>query len=156
MVIVILYFCSMLIIYLQSGIPTLQWHIMIWIGAFLFIYGATIVVMIYYYVDKTGNDFFFGRVLDPPIQSGQETTFIICLAILGLVFLLLERFIKLYANTLLERSRTIEALEIEQEELRQEIKRFREEQENDVDLDAPIQKVIAILQNIGADNRTIY
>jgi hypothetical protein len=54
----------------------------------------------------------------------------------------------------LDRSQIIQALEIEQEELRQEIKRYKEEQETTIDLDAPIQKVIAILQNLASDIRT--
>ena len=67
------------------------------------------------------------------------------------VFQLLTLF--RYANTLLERSKTIEALEVEQEELRQEIKRYREQENTQVDLDAPVQKVISTLQSIAADLR---
>ena len=51
--------------------------------------------MIVYYVDAGGHDMFYGRILDPPIQPGQETTFIIALGLLGIAFLLLERFVKL-------------------------------------------------------------
>jgi hypothetical protein len=56
-----------------------------------------------------------------------------------------------YANTLLDRTQTIQALEIEQEELRQELKKMKEQEKNQIDVDAPVQKVIAILQGIAAD-----
>ena len=90
-----MYFCSALIIYLQSGLPSLQFHIMIWIASFLLIYTIIVIIMLLYYIDTTGHDFFYGRVLDPSISPGQETTVIICLALLGTGFLLLEKFVKL-------------------------------------------------------------
>src|SRR4051812_1167554 len=102
-----LFFCSCMIIYLQSGHPSLQLHVMAYILLFLLIYASVIIFMLLYYIDQTGFDFFYGRYLDPPILWGQEVTFIICLAILGVAFLLLERFIKLYANTVLDRSKKI-------------------------------------------------
>ncbi len=103
----------------------------------------------FYYVDETGTDFFYGRVLEPGIIWGQEITFIISLAALGIAFLLLEKFIKLYASTLLERSKQIETL-------KEEIRQFKEEIEIEVDLDAPIQKVISTLQNIASDPRKLF
>lgn len=48
-----------------------------------------------------------------------------------------------------------ETLEIEKERLKEEIKKFRNERE-DIDLDAPIQKVITILQTIGNDFRKSF
>lgn len=146
-----LFFVSCMIIYMQSGHPSLQLHVMLYILLFLFAYTGVIVFMYVYYVDDTGEDFFYGRVLEPKIQWGQEITFIFCIAILGIAFLLLEKFIKLYATTLVDRSRKIETLEIETEELRNEIKKYREDQDVPIDLDAPIQKVISTLQNIGSN-----
>jgi hypothetical protein len=89
-----MYFCSALIIYLQSGLPSLQVHIMIWVALFLLIYTIIVIIMLLYYIDPTGHDFFYGRILSPPILPGQETTVIFCLALLGTGFLLLERFVK--------------------------------------------------------------
>jgi hypothetical protein len=106
--------------------------------------------MMVYYVDNTGVDFTYGRILDPQIRWGEEITFIISLGLIGCAFLLLEKFIKLYANTLVERSKTIETLEIEKEELKKEMERLTKENDN-IDLDAPIQKVITTLQNISSD-----
>ena len=56
-----------------------------------------------------------------------------------------------YANTLFERTNTIQALEIEQEVLRQELKKMKEQEKPQIDVDAPVQKVLAILQEISAD-----
>jgi hypothetical protein len=50
-----------------------------------------------------------------------------------------------------ERSKQVETLEIEKEELAKQILKYKEEHENVIDLDAPIQKVITILQNISAE-----
>lgn len=125
-------------------------HAMIYVLLFLIVYAAVIVFMLRYYIDSTGVDFFYGRKLDPPIAWGQEVTFILCLGLLGVGFLLLERFIKLYATTLLDRSKKIQTLEIEKEELVQEIKKYKDERA-DIDLDAPLQKVITTLQNISGD-----
>jgi hypothetical protein len=71
---------------------------MIWISLYILGYSAVVIVMMLYYIDETGHDFFYGRVLDPPIQPGQETTVIISLAVLGVGFLLMERFVKLYPH----------------------------------------------------------
>jgi hypothetical protein len=69
---------------------------MAWIMLYLLVYAVTVIVMLLFYRDATGESFIHGRVLDPPLQWGQEITFIICLALLGIAFLLLEKFIKLY------------------------------------------------------------
>lgn len=149
----VLFFCSCMIIYMQSGHPSLQLHVMIYIILFLLIYTIIILIMFFYYVDKSGVDLFYGRILDPEISWGQEITFIICIALLGIAFLFLEKFIKLYATTLVDRSHQIETLEIEKEELRQEIMKYRDDQDVSIDLDAPIQKVIATLQSIQSDGQ---
>jgi hypothetical protein len=49
----------------------------------------------------------------------------------------------------LERGQQIKNLEIEKEELKKEIRKMKENSDMNVDLDAPIQKVITVLQSIG-------
>lgn len=148
----LLYFASVLLIYMQSGVATLQLHMMAYIMTFLAVYTGIVIGMANYYIDNSGVSFAYGRILDPLILWGQEITFILTLALLGVTFLLLERFIKLYATTLVERSREIETLELEKEELKNEIRRFKEGEEN-LDVDAPIQKVVSILQSIAAGTK---
>lgn len=144
-----------MIIYLQSGLPSIQFHLMLYILLFLLCYTSVVIFMMLYYIDETEVSFSYGRVLEPKIQWGQEITFVISLALLGIAFLLLERFIKLYANTLVDRSRKIETLEIEKEELVKEIRKYKIEQE-DIDLDAPIQKVITVLQNLPSEHLHVF
>jgi hypothetical protein len=101
--------------------------------------------MDWFYTDTTGLQSYKGRALNPAISWAQEVTFIVSIALLGIAFLMLEKFVKLYANSLLERSRQIKTLEKEKEELVEEVKKFRGDDTQNVDLDAPVQKVIQII-----------
>jgi hypothetical protein len=142
----LLYVCASLCIFLQSGIPYLQIHVVIYIVLFVASNAASVGFMAWFYTDDTGVKSFRGRRLDPPVSWGQEATFWFSIVLMGLAFLMLEKFVKLYANSLLARSLQIKTLEKEKEELVEEIKKFKGDGAQDVDLDAPIQKVIQILQ----------
>lgn len=148
----LLFFCAVLSIFLQSGLPHLHIHVMIYTIAFGGVYLACVGFMNYFYTDTTGLLSDKGRALSPTISWAQEGTFIVSIALLGIAFLMLEKFVKLYANSLLERSRQIKTLEKEKEELAEEVKRFRGDDNQNVDLDAPVQKVIQILQNMANNN----
>eukprot|EP01116_Phalansterium_solitarium_P017504 TRINITY_DN4328_c0_g1_i1.p1 TRINITY_DN4328_c0_g1~~TRINITY_DN4328_c0_g1_i1.p1 ORF type:complete len:758 (+),score=285.67 TRINITY_DN4328_c0_g1_i1:3227-5500(+) len=143
----ILFFCCSLIIYLQSGVPALQVHVMIYILLFILEYAVIIIAMMLYYVDSTQISFSAGRILSPGIRWGEEITFLISLGLIGVAFLLMEKFVKLYASTLLDHSNNIKNLEHEKEQLLRELRAFKNTEEK-VDLDAPIQKVIASLQDM--------
>lgn len=148
----LLFFCAALSIFLQSGLPQLHIHVIIYTIAFAGTYVSCIAFMDWFYTDTTGLESYKGRALSPPISWAQEVTFIVSIALLGIAFLMLEKFVKLYANSLLERSQQIKTLEKEKEELAEEVKRFKGDDQQNVDLDAPVQKVIQILQNMSTNN----
>eukprot|EP01112_Ceratiomyxa_fruticulosa_P008300 TRINITY_DN214_c0_g1_i1.p1 TRINITY_DN214_c0_g1~~TRINITY_DN214_c0_g1_i1.p1 ORF type:complete len:745 (+),score=137.62 TRINITY_DN214_c0_g1_i1:217-2451(+) len=148
-VVTILFFCATLSIFLQSGIPNLRSHVLVYIVLFLISYAASIYFITWFYTDTTGLSSGKGHTLDPPMSWTQEVTIMISLVLVGISFLMLERFVKLYAHSLLERSHQIIALEREKDELEKEIKKYKGDEEIDVDLDAPIQKVIGVLQEIS-------
>lgn len=145
----LLYVCASMCIFLQSGIPYLQFHVVTYISLFVASNAASVGFMAWFYTDDTGLKSFRGRKLDPGVSWGQEATFWVSIVLLGLAFLMLEKFVKLYANSLLERSHQIKTLQKEKDELVEEIKKFKGDSAKDVDLDAPIQKVIQVLQSMA-------
>lgn len=145
----LLYVCASLCIFLQSGVPYLQFHVVAYIVLFVAANAASVGFMAWFYTDSTGLKSFRGRKLDPGISWGQEATFWFSIVLMGLAYLMLEKFVKLYANSLLERSHQIKTLQKEKDELEEEIKRFKRDGGQDVDLDAPIQKVIQVLQSMS-------
>lgn len=135
-------------------------HIILFVAA----NAASVGFMAWFYTDSTGLQTFRGRKLDPGISWGQEATFWFSIVLMGMAYLMLEKFVKLYANSLLERSHQIKTLQKEKEELVEEvcwlflwslmfivvqIKKFKGDGAQDVDLDAPIQKVIQVLQSMS-------
>jgi len=145
----LLYFCASLCIFLQSGVPYLQFHVVVYIVLFVAANAASVGFMAWFYTDSTGLQSFKGRMLDTPVSWGQEATFWFSILLMGLAYLMLEKFVKLYANSLLERSHQIKTLQTEKAELVEEIKKFKGDGGQDVDLDAPIQKVIQVLQSMA-------
>jgi hypothetical protein len=109
---------------------------------FIFIYSMAVLFMMWFYTDATTTDEFFGRYLE--INYTEEITFLICLAVLGIGFLYLEKFIKLYAITLVEHTRHIKRLQIEKEQLAREVLRYKDGSQY-IDLDAPVQQAVKIL-----------
>jgi len=153
----LLYFCASVCIFLQSGVPYLQIHVVVYIFVFVAANAACVGFMEWFYSDTTGLKTFKGKKLDPGISWGQEATFWFSIAMMGFAFLMLEKFVKLYANSLLERSHQISSLEKQNRELAEEVKKGKGDEQN-VDLDAPIQKVLAVLQSMSnsadVDNAT--
>lgn len=145
----LLFFCAVLSIFLQSGLPQLHIHVLIYTIAFGGVYLSCVAFMGWFYTDTTGVQSLKGRALSPAISWAQEITFIVSIALLGIAFLMLEKFVKLYANSLLERSRKIKTLEKEKQELAEEVKKFKGDDNRNVDLDAPVQKVIQTLQTMA-------
>lgn len=145
----LLFFCATLSIFLQSGLPRLNLHVMIYTFTFVCSYISCVAFMDWFYTDQTGLDSFKGRALKPTISWAQEITFIVSVTLLGFAFLMLEKFVKSYANSLLERSRQIKTLEKEKQELAEEVKKIKGDEGQNVDLDAPVQKVIHILQTMA-------
>ena len=53
----------------------------------------------------------YARALDPAISSTMEVTYLLTLGLLGIGFLLMEKFIKVYASTLVTWSQQISTME---------------------------------------------
>eukprot|EP01132_Coremiostelium_polycephalum_P003101 gene3101-3879_t len=102
--------------------------------------------MDWFYTDTTGTASYKGRVLNPKIHWGQESTILVSMALLGTIFIVLEKFIKSYAKCLVEQSIQIKTLEKEKHKLENELKGLNKQKK--VDLDAPIEKIMNILQTL--------
>ncbi|KAF2071837.1 hypothetical protein CYY_006854 [Polysphondylium violaceum] len=143
--IALLFFCSCLCIFIQSGVPKLRKHIIIFIIVFMINYACCLLFMEWFYIDTTGKQPYRGRVLNPKIHWGEESTILVSMALLGCTFLVLEKFIKSYGKCVLEQFNQIKALEIEKEKLESEIKIINLSK---MDLGTPLDKSMVILRKM--------
>ncbi|KYQ89841.1 cAMP-specific phosphodiesterase [Tieghemostelium lacteum] len=146
----LLFFVSCLCIFLQSGIPQLRKHILIFIAIVMVNYTACLLFMDWFYVDETGKNPYRGKTLQSKIHWGQESTILLSMALLGTSFIVLEKFIKSYANCLLEQYNQIKHLQKEKEQLQNEIEFIQNH--NKLDLGTPIDTVINIIRTLMNQN----
>eukprot|EP00727_Mastigamoeba_balamuthi_P007579 m51a1_g3441 putative camp-specific phosphodiesterase (316) ;mRNA; r:656575-658251 len=146
----VLFYCSTLIIFLQSGIPHLQIHVMVYILLFLSAQSFTVMFMTWFYRDISGEDSKWGRVLDPRIDVAQEIAFLVLMALLGIMFLVMEKYVRVYTKHLLNRSEHVKKLEKVKKELQEEIKRL--ECLTHVDLDSPLTKIVNDLNAMSEES----
>ncbi|KXS20315.1 HD-domain/PDEase-like protein [Gonapodya prolifera JEL478] len=89
-------------------------------------------------------------IYDVDVHWTEETTFIISLTLLAVLLFSLQRFIGEYAKNLVERQSHMQKLALLNTDLKNQLRQIN--QEVDLDLDAPIYKVIQVIKTIQAQN----
>eukprot|EP01137_Pigoraptor_chileana_P025222 Opistho-2@94356 len=143
------WFVTMMSANIQSGAKRLRTHVLIASVAFIGCYIACVRFMDFFYSDTTGLRVWRGRVFEArrKIDYGGEVTFMIALFILGVAFNMLERFIKKYGMTLVERENNVNDLYYDNEQLKKELSKAASGDKK-LDLDSPLTKVIQMLREI--------
>eukprot|EP01137_Pigoraptor_chileana_P028135 Opistho-2@11647 len=141
----VLWYASILIIYLQSGATKLRNHVAFFTAAYIGVYFAVIGFMDFFYTcEFPCIEKFKGDKLDPPIEWREEATFVLCLVLMAFSYKMLHRFIELYAKTLVDREAEANTLLQTNVELRKELKKLKSPNVT-YDLESPLAKVLDIL-----------
>ncbi|KNC53238.1 cAMP-specific 3',5'-cAMP phosphodiesterase 4 [Thecamonas trahens ATCC 50062] len=111
----------------------------------LIVYLSAVLFSSQFYTDVHGTSFTTGRVLSPPIHWGEEFTFCVCVALLGLALLATTRFVHLFA-------RSVASHQEEVSMLRAELDSFTS---HAVQVDTPISRVLALLTKVRDEARPI-
>ncbi|KAJ3098210.1 High affinity cAMP-specific 3',5'-cyclic phosphodiesterase 7A [Phlyctochytrium planicorne] len=147
MVVMVLWYVSFLVIYLQSGHEDLQKHLLIYSVTMMALYGLSVLLMSRYY--SRCFDWYCGGVeidSNEPINRWNELILVVaCIAVIS-AFVMMERFIKSNAWTLLERENYMNQLYLANVDLRKQLRRARNDEE--IDLEAPLSKATQILKEI--------
>eukprot|EP01136_Pigoraptor_vietnamica_P030892 Opistho-1_new@90729 len=149
MLLAAVWFVTMMCTNVQSGASKMRTHVLVASAAFIGCYIACVRFMDFFYSDTTGLRFWRGRIFEAnrKIDYGGEVTFMIALFILGVAFNMLERFIKKYGTTLLERENNVNELFYDNEELKKQLQKATAG-DRKLDLDSPLTKVIQLLREI--------
>ncbi|KAJ3219533.1 High affinity cAMP-specific 3',5'-cyclic phosphodiesterase 7A [Dinochytrium kinnereticum] len=147
MIAMVLWFVSFLVIYLQSGGGDLKKHIKIYAVALICVYSACIGFMSWFYVPSCTR-FWCGKGFENTDQIRVENESVLGAAcvIIAFGFVMLERFIKMNASTLLERENYMNQLYIANIDLKKQLRRARNQEE--IDLEAPLSKATQILKDV--------
>ena len=149
--IALIFFSGTLVIQMQCGSPQLALHIRIYTLAYTTIYICCMMFMNAFYTDARGDSTWAGRKLDPEVNWGQETTFALAMFAIGVGFALLERFINTYSRVLAERREHIKDLDKARRELEKEVQRSGKAEKENLDMDAPIEKVLSTLRKLKSN-----
>ncbi|KAJ3035521.1 High affinity cAMP-specific 3',5'-cyclic phosphodiesterase 7A [Rhizophlyctis rosea] len=147
MIVMVLWYVSFLIIYLQSGNHDMTRHLIYYSITFIIVYYLCIVGMYFFYRTDC-SDIYCGV----GFADGQGINFafeaVLCGAcgMVVLCFVMLERFIKLNASTLLERDNYMNQLYHANIDLKRQLRRAKSEKE--VDLEAPLARATQILRDV--------
>ncbi|KAJ3285721.1 High affinity cAMP-specific 3',5'-cyclic phosphodiesterase 7A [Borealophlyctis nickersoniae] len=145
MIVMVLWYVSFLIIYLQSGHHDMSKHLMFYSIAFVLVYVGCVVGMHFFYIENCSTEF-CGVGLRGGIQPVYEAVLVGgCLMVVG-CFMMLERFIKLNASTLLERENYMQQLFNANIDLKKQLRRAKNDKE--VDLEAPLARATQILKEV--------
>ncbi|KAJ1550733.1 High affinity cAMP-specific 3',5'-cyclic phosphodiesterase 7A, partial [Nowakowskiella sp. JEL0078] len=145
MITLVLWFVSLLVIYLQSGHNDLQKHLLIFFVVLLAVYCVSVYFMSVFYTDSCIESG-CGIPLTVPIDKFKEMVIIVgCFGVIG-VFIVLERFVKRNAIILLERENYMNQLYLANIDLKRQLKKANNNAE--IDLVAPLQQAIQILIEI--------
>ncbi|KAJ3087500.1 High affinity cAMP-specific 3',5'-cyclic phosphodiesterase 7A [Quaeritorhiza haematococci] len=145
MIVMVLWYVSFLVIYLQSGHQDLKRHLIAYTIIFMGSYLICVFVMSRFYQDNC-RDFFCGVGLRPEINFSQELVLVAASMLVVGVIIMLERFIKLNASTLLERENYMTQLYLANIDLRRQLRQAKSNKE--VDLEAPLAKATQILKDV--------
>ncbi|KAJ3413736.1 High affinity cAMP-specific 3',5'-cyclic phosphodiesterase 7A [Chytridiales sp. JEL 0842] len=145
MVVMVLWYVSFLVIYLQSGHEDLQKHLIIYSVVLLLMYGLCVAGMSQFYVANC-TSFFCGVQLKERINAYYEGVLGVACLFVVLCFISLEKFIKLNASTLLERELYMNQLYVANMDLKRQLRRARNDEE--VDLEAPLARATQILKEV--------
>ncbi|KAI9220119.1 hypothetical protein BC828DRAFT_384275 [Blastocladiella britannica] len=146
-----LWYVSFFIIYLQTGRPNMQKHLVGYSVGFITVYVACVAFMAWFYRSDC-TDLVCGTALSEPISWPHEIVWLIACVVVVFCFMTLERFIKRNALTLLERESYVTNLMQANVELKRELKRMK--MDKGADLDAPLTRVIQIIREIRDSGET--
>jgi hypothetical protein len=155
MMIAVLFYVTGVIIHLQSGHQRLQMHLFLYSVIFIVEYGVVLALMSWFFTDTSKISENRGDALQPGINWMYEIVFGLCLMMTATWYILLEKFVKTYALTLIERETYMNNLFATNIELRRELRRAKRGQElKEINLDAPIATVNGILTDIQGREET--
>ncbi|KAI8923499.1 hypothetical protein BC831DRAFT_520935 [Entophlyctis helioformis] len=144
-IVMMLWFISFLIIFLQSGHPDLFRHLLYFCVAYTVVYIAMLGLMVAVYKDGC-VDLNCGVALRTPIAPLAEGVLMIECFFVMVIYSRLERFIKLNASTLLDRENYMQHLYIANMDLKRQLRTAKIE--NEVDLEAPLTRATQILNEV--------
>ncbi|KAJ3195416.1 High affinity cAMP-specific 3',5'-cyclic phosphodiesterase 7A [Irineochytrium annulatum] len=143
--VMVLWYVSFLVIYLQSGHDEMQKHLILYSVVLLVIYSLCILGMSAFY--KAGcHQTFCGIGLSDPINARNEIVLGAACVMVVICFIMLEKFIKMNASTLLEREYAMNQLYMANIDLKKQLRRARNDEE--VDLEAPLSRATQILREL--------
>ncbi|KAJ8330136.1 3',5'-cyclic-nucleotide phosphodiesterase [Batrachochytrium dendrobatidis] len=144
-VVLLLWFISFFIIFLQSGQPHLLRHIIIFCVIYFSIYIGVISIMKYAY-DLECLYLYCSANSAGRIVFLQEAVLIFGCAFVMVIFGFLERFILLNTSILLDRENYIQHLYIANMDLKRQLRTAKTD--NEVDLEAPLSRAAQILNEV--------
>eukprot|EP00842_Homolaphlyctis_polyrhiza_P007008 jgi/Hompol1/897/HPOL_005453-RA len=144
-IIMMLWFASFLIIFLQSGHPQLARHLLYFCAVHVCLYIVMLGVMAVSYQSNC-NSANCSVALSTPISVLSEAILIIDCIFVMVIFYMLEKFINLNASTLLDRENYMQHLYIANMDLKRQLRNAKIE--NEVDLEAPLSRATQILQEV--------
>ncbi|KAJ3380466.1 High affinity cAMP-specific 3',5'-cyclic phosphodiesterase 7A, partial [Chytriomyces hyalinus] len=141
----LLWYSSILAIFLQSGIPNLSFHISVYSALGIFLYGGAVAFMKQFFRAKCPFPI-CGQPLKPPIDDRVEIILVCAVIALVINCRFLDNYIKLNAIALLDRDNFLKQLYTANADLRRQI--HQERQSDILDLESPLTKVLQILGEI--------
>ncbi|KAL2912316.1 3',5'-cyclic-nucleotide phosphodiesterase, partial [Polyrhizophydium stewartii] len=134
-IVMMLWFISFLIIFLQSGHPQLAKHLLFFCIAYVVVYVAMLGLMVATYKSDCFT-LYCSVALSTAISPLYEGLLLIDFLFIMGIFNRLERFIKLNASTLLDRENYMQHLYIANMDLKRQLRNAKID--NEVDLEAPL------------------
>lgn len=140
MVCSLLFFACTTVIYMQIGDERSAGTVRLLGFTILYIvsYVAALVFSSEFYTDSSGLAYRSGRVLDSPIDWGEEVTYCVSVLLLGSALQATSRFIHLYARSVASHQQEVSQLKAELESFTRSA----------VEVDTPISRVLAILARV--------
>ncbi|KAJ3048826.1 High affinity cAMP-specific 3',5'-cyclic phosphodiesterase 7A, partial [Rhizophlyctis rosea] len=147
MIVMVLWYVSFLIIYLQSGHHEMGKHLIYYSITFICVYYLCVVAMFFFYTSDCSQIYCgVGFAEGEGIEFGFEAVLCGACGMVVICFVMLEKFIKLNASTLLERDNYMNQLYHANIDLKKQLRRARSEKE--VDLEAPLSRATQILKEV--------
>eukprot|EP01135_Chromosphaera_perkinsii_P005579 Nk52_evm4s353 gene=Nk52_evmTU4s353 len=135
-----LWFISAVTIHMQCSTKKLRQHLLLFTFLFLISYILVVVSMFYLYTD---NSHYYRMELIRPIDAGKEGTFVVGIALLGIAFFFLERFLQKFLTKLIEYERNAATLQTANADLQRQIKKASTKAP-----ESPMAKVIGCLRDV--------
>eukprot|EP01135_Chromosphaera_perkinsii_P011202 Nk52_evm29s2356 gene=Nk52_evmTU29s2356 len=153
MFVAILWYVSIVIIHMQSRCGNMQRHIFFFSAGYLVTYLLLVLFMDQFFTDTTGTADFSGDILDPSIQWSEESSFVVTVILMGVAYVMLERYTEEYAKTLIEKEMYTHDLYAVHEELKRRLREFtRGDHKGEIVVESPLQTVLGILNQQMKEN----